>query len=278
MTERYQLNRISQGRDKKYNDPESYRVPAEALLRYSGKVYRRDQFICMATYIGDGFWLTTWDTVEDRSYATSWVYHDLKIVSKPFAGDLDIRENVEWVVQLPHKPLLLMKTEPGPKRQPDSHPLYGPGAVEVAPLFDLLAETPFRYLWRIGYISDVHNLKSIPDDELPYVTPGYTAGDMFHSWYRSGSDEIADAKTTINVHCCFDYPHKPDLGSPVVLQDGRLAAILVSGGLGPQYSHQGAIIPLELVKPTVRLWSMRHDHEKNFSSRSHVTFVPQFDE
>jgi hypothetical protein len=274
MTAQYRLNPLSHDRDYDFD------FAGNSLLGYSGKVFlskgvgssRKNVFACMATWMGGEYFLTTWDTVNREIGESLFRYEDILVewMGKSYP--------VEWVVELPHKPLLLMKCDKQHLRTPAGNSYYYYEAIFNPPasLYDILDNKDRSRLWRIGYTTGVFG-ENVEPDGLPYLSPGYDISGMHHRWYRGPRNEIKAAKYTICIHCNFVYPHREDYGSPIVLQNGQLAGILISGDLGSDYRHQGAIIPLVLVLPTIQLWVQR-DRENKLGDKGgvHVHFVPQY--
>lgn len=232
---------------------------ASALLQLSGRVYLGDKFVAMATNLGYGFWITCYDRIFILPPDDAHPDGQTMGRAEPPPDRIHVEgQEVEWSVELPLRPLLLMKVRV---------PITPPSLENTAKMADLLT-IEYTKMWRIGYQSWHDHLKVEPD-EPPYISEGRVFYELDYGYFRCGSDKLdLMNQRTFNVHGGFESPHRSDYGAPVVLADGRLAAVLIGGDMGPESSHQGAIIPIELILPFRDVWKARVEHHKGeFSSK-----------
>lgn len=204
---------------------------AAALYRHTHG--QEPEFLCMATRLSQGIYATVADRVARKKWREN-LYEDLRL----HLLDGSVLW-VDWAAKCPVTPVLLMEARGAEMSE-----------IDIAGMADVAAAGTYPTVWRIGYGQPVWG--KVEMEKGPRMAAGAVMSHPEMTWFRNGADQRRDERT-IAAHANFDYPGKHDLGSPVVIDDGRLAGILVGGDLGPESAHQGAYVPAELVMPFIGL-------------------------
>jgi hypothetical protein len=218
-------------------------TPAVVLMHHSGIVCLGDKMVCLATRLASGYWVTCYDLVFGINRGRCEVPPaDLTILHH------GVHYPVRWSVDLALEPMLLMHVEQ------DNLPAVG----ATAPMSEYLVG-PILQLWRIGY-SDAW-WKKTPAWDAPIIFDGVTiSGECQCQFFRSASDPMSE-RNAPNVHCQFNEPQRSDYGAPVVLNDGRVAGVLIGGQFDDQTRARGAFMPVEFIMPFVNLWKARRESD-----------------
>lgn len=218
-------------------DAEIPTLVAASLSSCGAALWRHERgkepdFIGMATHLGDGLFATVGDQGVESPWGGRGKWQDLRLHLLDGSGAVLWGD---WVDSIPNA-LVVIKARPS-RRLP-----VGPAH---APMHEL-AGCEYPKVWRIGFGHGVFG--DLDHSSPPRMTEGCALDVPRVSFYRNGADKAADLRA-VCVHANFDYPRRKDWGSPVVAEDGRLAGVLIGGDLGPERSHQGAYVPVDLVMP-----------------------------
>jgi len=209
---------------------------AAALWRFSSG--KDPEFLCMASHIGGGMFATVYDLGALNPWGQSH-YTDLRLQLLDGSGRTVW---ADWAVLSPMSPILLIQSR-GADDLPDP---------EAASMADIAVDE-YHDVYRIGFDDglfpktkgEVARIAAANDFR---ISSGQTIYDPAMTWFRTGDDDLRD-KETICAHCNFNSPTRNDIGAPVVDGQGRLAGVLIGANLGPEASHQGAYMPVEVIRP-----------------------------
>lgn len=226
-------------------------APRRLIQPLAAAVLRRkhdgqEEFVCMATCLADGVFVSTADALFPSPHKT-WPECHEGMILRLLDGTCLRASAIAHCDALP--PLLFIRAD-------------GPGVpvrLEQDQIVDIpeLYEQEFQSVYRVGYSASMFGNPDLGGEpvistgtvmEAPHVTP-----------FRGGADPLHN-KMTIAARANFDYPTRCDYGSPVVVQDGRLAGVLVGSALVSGFSHQGVFIPIELILPFAELFRRAPPH------------------
>ena len=193
----------------------------------------------MAAHLGGGLYAAVADKGVQGPWGGKW--RDLRIHLLDGSGAVLW---ADWADTIPNA-VVVLKVRASRSLPADPAP---------APMHEVAASA-HAAVFRIGYGNGV--FADVDASRPPRAAAGCVLSQPVATWYRNGADP-AGKSSAVCAHANFDYPGDRDLGSPVVTEDGRLAGVLIGGNLGPEASHQGAYVPVDLVLPHARMLEALH--------------------
>lgn len=225
-------------REKVTPEPARQALQSQAAALWKHTSGRDPEFLCMATHVGDGMFATVYDLGALNPWGQSH-YTDLRLQLLDGSGRIIW---ADWAVMSPMSPILLIQS-----RGADDLP-----EPDIASMADI-AVKEYQDVYRIGFDDGLFHrskeevAKAAANGEFR-LNAGETIYDPGMTFFRDGADELR-GNETIASHCNFNYPGRRDLGAPVVDGRGRLAGVLIGANLGPETQHQGAYMPIEVIRP-----------------------------
>lgn len=217
-----------------------------AIRSHTGAIVRhgmdgRREFVCLATRIGTGLWASVWD----RGAYGGTVYGDrqgtrvLVDLHLHAFGSTDDGMPVQWATQTAFRPIMIFAVP----SDASPAPIVAPTAEMCFPEYQRIHRPHLEGAERFQRPS----LRSETDTTASLgAVVGHIHGAPCIQRYRSGSDDAHRFETTC-IEAAMDYPSDVHLGGPVVDDFGRLAGIIVGAGMGPQYDHVGAYVPVDML-------------------------------